>query len=290
MEILQIQRVLEPTKTLLRYLEEQSGFLHVYRFHPLAWPELRKMWGEKNGGGGGLSYLMISPSTGKQEGGALYYHMPDTQTGRSTVMKTDEWCNALSTEGNEIRCWQLDGQIPGLAFKCFLTSPITWSVNAYSSQMRRVLTLLSANSSFFLALLCMLYNTTEFGIICAVQQVAWDKHFTSNNLSEETWSLLCQLPCLKNMQCVFHNIEPRASIYKLGLKGRSPERTELQTMLNCFLDCQTCHSSPPHVLYMYSIPWLRGYCSLGHYGALCLILHPRAFFFKTLIDIIYSPI
>lgn len=33
---------------------------------------------------------MMSPSTGKQEGGAPYYHMPDTQTGRSTVMKTDE--------------------------------------------------------------------------------------------------------------------------------------------------------------------------------------------------------
>ena len=28
--------------------------------------------------------------TGKQEGGAPYHYMPDTQTGRSTVMKTDE--------------------------------------------------------------------------------------------------------------------------------------------------------------------------------------------------------
>lgn len=33
---------------------------------------------------------MMSPWAGKQEGGALYYHMPDKQTGRSTVMKTDE--------------------------------------------------------------------------------------------------------------------------------------------------------------------------------------------------------
>ena len=62
--------------------------LQVNRFNSLAWPEpkceaIRKEW--KKG-----SHLMMSPLTEKQEGGALYYHMPDTQTGRSTVMKTDE--------------------------------------------------------------------------------------------------------------------------------------------------------------------------------------------------------
>lgn len=36
------------------------------------------------------SYLRMSPTTGKQEGDAFYYHMPDSQTGRLTVMKTDE--------------------------------------------------------------------------------------------------------------------------------------------------------------------------------------------------------
>lgn len=133
------------TKTLLHYLGEWLVGLHANRFQSLVWPEQRKMWGERNGEKT-LSYLMMSPSTGKQEGGALYYRMPETQTGRLTVMKTDEWCNAFSTEGNEIKCWQRDGQISGLAFKCFLTSTIKFSVNASSSQMRRVLTLPAPNS------------------------------------------------------------------------------------------------------------------------------------------------
>lgn len=45
------------------------------------------MQGEKRSG---LSHLTTSPLPAKQEGGALYQHMPDKQTGRSTVMKTDE--------------------------------------------------------------------------------------------------------------------------------------------------------------------------------------------------------
>lgn len=66
--------------------------MHVNRSHSPTWPgeEENVRQEEQSGGKKRGSYLMMSPSTGKQEGGAPYYHMPDTQTGRSTVMKTDE--------------------------------------------------------------------------------------------------------------------------------------------------------------------------------------------------------
>lgn len=149
--------------------------LHV---HTLTWPNPKKMRGEKNGVKNWV-ILKSGPPTGKQKGGALYCHTPEKQTGRSTVMKTDERCNAFSTEGNEIRCWQCDGHIPGLAFKRFLTS-ITWSVNA-SSAHRNVFSL--AHLHFLISIICIVCPT--FSRVCALQQVAWDKHFTSNTVCED---------------------------------------------------------------------------------------------------------
>lgn len=157
-------------KILHRQSTKHKVNLHIVKFILIPWKELGRMWG-------GVNYFMMPPATGMRESKAPCYHMPDTETGRWTVMKTNEWCSAFSTDGNEFRCWQRDGQIPGLAFKCFLAS----AMNALSVSLHFSRCL--AYSSSFLAI-------TECSIICAEQQVAFDKCLTSNNLSKDLKSLV----------------------------------------------------------------------------------------------------
>lgn len=47
--------------------------LHINRFYWLVCPDPRKMWGKKNAVRKKRENLMMSPSTEKQKGGALYY-------------------------------------------------------------------------------------------------------------------------------------------------------------------------------------------------------------------------
>lgn len=62
---------------------------------------------------------------------------------------------------------------------------------------------------FFFAFPCMLCNMTEFGIICALQQVAWDKRFTSNNLAEDLKSpVSAAMLQICNVYFIIHNTEP----------------------------------------------------------------------------------
>lgn len=82
--------------------------------------------------------------SGEGASGALCQHMPYKVTGRMTILKTNEWCNALGTKGNEIRF--LPGRRTGLSF---------WSPNffpcalskclASASRMSHVCALASAN-------------------------------------------------------------------------------------------------------------------------------------------------
>ena len=70
-----------------------------------------------------------------------------------------------------------------LAFNCSLTSRWMHASPPPPPQPQFSLHYLQIHP-FFRAPLCMLLNITDFSIICGVQQVAWDKRFTGNNLSE----------------------------------------------------------------------------------------------------------
>lgn len=75
-------------------------------------------------------------------------------------------------------------------------------------------------------------NMSEFSIICRVQQVAWDKHFTGNNLAEDPKSpVSAAILKICNVHSIIHNTEAafiRAADLSLKLLYRF-----------CCGDCQT---------------------------------------------------
>lgn len=72
-------------------------------------------------------------------------------------------------------------------------------------------------------------NMSEFSIICRVQQVAWDKHFTGNNLAEDLKSpVSAAILKICNVHSIIHNTEAafiRAADLSLKLLYRSAAGT-----------------------------------------------------------------
>lgn len=72
-------------------------------------------------------------------------------------------------------------------------------------------------------------NMSEFSIIYRVQQVAWDKHFTGNNLAEDLKSpLSAAMLKICNVHSIIHNTEPafiKAADLSLKLLYRSAAGT-----------------------------------------------------------------
>lgn len=201
--------------------------MYLNRFPSWVWPESRPV----RETGRGLSHLTTSPLPAKQEGGALYQHMPDKQTGRSTVMRTDEWCNAFSTWGNEIRCRQRrHGQIPPQTGLQRVTFCIICHVDVGATFCTICKFQFLCLFFFFLLKLHRAWlDLTEFSIICGVQQVAWDKHFTGNNLAEDLKSpVSAAILKICNVHSIIHNTEPafiRAADLRLKLLCRSAAGT-----------------------------------------------------------------
>ena len=156
------------------------------------------MWGEKNGvGGGGGCYFMITSADWKARGRSSL--LPDAQTGRSTVMKTDEWC----TEGR----WDqvLTARRTDLWSGIQMFSHIYWSHGLWMHTPPPPHThthtspppdeTCSHLQIFFFFTLYVLHNKS----LASNVQVTWDNCSASDCLSGDVSAAVLQV-----CKCVFH--------------------------------------------------------------------------------------